>query len=87
VESERVSQEDSSALKSVLASLSRKVKDDSETERLCNCYLSLISACLTGTIYEDHPMKVSGSGVYDRAIRLSEGDLLAVESNRRGPMP
>jgi O-methyltransferase len=40
-----------------------------EQQRLRDCYLSLIQACLTGTIYEDKPFKVVGGDVYDSSIR------------------
>jgi O-methyltransferase len=40
-----------------------------ELERVRDCYLSLMEGCLTGTLYEDKPLKALGSEVYDASIR------------------
>ena len=40
-----------------------------EFERLRDQYLSLIEKCLTGTLYEDRPLKALGTEVYDPALR------------------
>src|SRR5215831_14201151 len=46
-------------------------RDGTQTEldRVRDSYLSLMEACLTGTIYEDKPLKALGSEVYDASIR------------------
>jgi O-methyltransferase len=40
-----------------------------ELQRLRDCYLTLIQACLTGTIYEDKPFRVVGGDTYNPAVR------------------
>jgi hypothetical protein len=40
-----------------------------DRRRLTNRYLSLMQKCLTGTIYEDPPLKALGSEIFDSRLR------------------
>ena len=46
-----------------------EIETTAELERLRDNYLSLIEKCLTGTIYEDLPLKVLGTQGYDPSLR------------------
>ena len=57
-------------MKHAWANLGRKLTSVSpELDRLRDCYLSLMQACLTGILYEDKPLKALGSEIYRPALR------------------